>query len=757
MRKVKFGGKLFFRYLFSYLTLVLIPVVVIGIFYSLSFYRAFNDEVFLSLDKDVQNMAIRLEGELSTFSNMVKQITVSTPIDSASRQFDPEKINYIKQTLSSYDAINPFVSDLYLALPNIGYVLSSTTSCQMDYSLQALFTMDGVSSAEMRDFFAGKGNTSVRSGDLYQFAFPANPVLLVRYPVYTDYPQQIGTMVFQVPHSSIQNLVSDKLAIYNAETFIFDSNLTLITAVDATESTQQQIAGLTKENLESVLDALSDDYIVRSHHSSASGLHYLILVPRQQASFQQITQLNYAFLLSMLLVIAISGIAIVLALKLNYSPLSRLHNKAEQMVAGASVQPNELSVIETALETLSDQNLTLTAKLMDTAGYIKTSRLQKLITNGYPTIEDFNLDCEELNMSLGSDQLFVTASYIHSNYSADAVGLLFKHQFISLLPESYYIAGVETAKLIMIHSLSPAATQRDRQLLVEDFTRLHQQLQQQHGLLITTGIGSVVTGTTNLSQSYLESSTALDYRFIKGKGQVIDYSELCTGGNGPPYPQQLFDKLHNALLAANDNAVDQCIDQIIQLVEQNNYPLFAARGICFNLITLVTNTPPHSALHPSTLPPNLFVLTQVETIQDIVAILKNWRSGLGHAAASSGKATGALTIDQVLRYLEENCLDCNFSIYETASHFDMPLPKFSQYFKEHTNQNVLDFTIQLRMNEAARLLEQTDCDIKDIAQQTGYYNASSFIRRFKQIHGVTPGDYRKYIIKKQKGDEPGGK
>ena len=35
--------------------------------------------------------------------------------------------------------------------------------------------------------------------------------------------------------------------------------------------------------------------------------------------------------------------------------------------------------------------------------------------------------------------------------------------------------------------------------------------------------------------------------------------------------------------------------------------------------------------------------------------------------------------------------------------------------------------------------------LKDISQQVGYYNVSSFIRRFKQIEGMTPGDYRKYL------------
>lgn len=64
-------------------------------------------------------------------------------------------------------------------------------------------------------------------------------------------------------------------------------------------------------------------------------------------------------------------------------------------------------------------------------------------------------------------------------------------------------------------------------------------------------------------------------------------------------------------------------------------------------------------------------------------------------------------------------------------------------FKEKTGQNILDYSTKLRMNEAKRLLKETDIPLKELGYQVGYYNVSSFIRRFKQTQGLTPGDYRK--------------
>ena len=36
-----------------------------------------------------------------------------------------------------------------------------------------------------------------------------------------------------------------------------------------------------------------------------------------------------------------------------------------------------------------------------------------------------------------------------------------------------------------------------------------------------------------------------------------------------------------------------------------------------------------------------------------------------------------------------------------------------------------------------------DLPLKEVSEQVGYYNVSSFTRRFKLNQGVTPGEYRK--------------
>jgi len=78
-----------------------------------------------------------------------------------------------------------------------------------------------------------------------------------------------------------------------------------------------------------------------------------------------------------------------------------------------------------------------------------------------------------------------------------------------------------------------------------------------------------------------------------------------------------------------------------------------------------------------------------------------------------------------------------------ADNFGMTVSYLSQFFKSKTGKTILEFVTELRINKAKELLMQTDLSLNYIAEEVGYYNVSSFIRRFKQVEGITPGEFRK--------------
>lgn len=62
--------------------------------------------------------------------------------------------------------------------------------------------------------------------------------------------------------------------------------------------------------------------------------------------------------------------------------------------------------------------------------------------------------------------------------------------------------------------------------------------------------------------------------------------------------------------------------------------------------------------------------------------------------------------------------------------------------KEETNTTFAKYVANIRMEKIKQALIETDDPIKEIIQSNGYYDVSNFTRKFRQVVGVTPGQFR---------------
>ncbi len=67
----------------------------------------------------------------------------------------------------------------------------------------------------------------------------------------------------------------------------------------------------------------------------------------------------------------------------------------------------------------------------------------------------------------------------------------------------------------------------------------------------------------------------------------------------------------------------------------------------------------------------------------------------------------------------------------------------SQLFKSHSDGTFQDYLTHCRMNHARELLTNTDLTIYQVADQAGFRNYVHFVRRFRELTGHTPGQYRR--------------
>jgi transcriptional regulator GlxA family with amidase domain len=73
----------------------------------------------------------------------------------------------------------------------------------------------------------------------------------------------------------------------------------------------------------------------------------------------------------------------------------------------------------------------------------------------------------------------------------------------------------------------------------------------------------------------------------------------------------------------------------------------------------------------------------------------------------------------------------------------IPERTLKRRFKSATGATLIEYTQNLRIEEAKRLLEAGDLPVDDISIEAGYEDASFFRRLFKRQTGLTPSQYRR--------------
>ena len=99
-------------------------------------------------------------------------------------------------------------------------------------------------------------------------------------------------------------------------------------------------------------------------------------------------------------------------------------------------------------------------------------------------------------------------------------------------------------------------------------------------------------------------------------------------------------------------------------------------------------------------------------------------------------------VSDILSYIRQNVLDKEkIKISAIAETFFMSTNYASIFIKKHTGVSIQQYVIQTRIKMAERLLKQTNLNISEISQKTGFTDSSHFNRLFKKYAGVNPSAY----------------
>ena len=369
---------------------------------------------------------------------------------------------------------------------------------------------------------------------------------------------------------------------------------------------------------------------------------------------------------------------------------------------------------------------------------------RNFIKGRYKRIQDFKQELSEVGIEISNRYVFAAvASY--ESLEALKVQELLEMFFLCSSDELEIFGdeGIENNRLVFIFAARDDEVESTKDML----SRVIDGVSTQTGLKLFFGFGRIFDDVSMLNQSYQEAALALEYSIIKNKiithiSEINEMSQLHVD-----YPTESIQQFELALFRGDYAASERELSALVEFMKSREAPLLIIHSLKCDLLRIVNRQSANLGIDDG-LP-----LSDIKDINEyyhtiIHQIQKNFDYRAGRDISENSRK---LAVFQ--EYINENYLDSNLSLNMMADAFGMSVSNLSHFFRNHATETFSATVQRKRMETAKGLLAGNAMCIQDIATHCGYANRTSFMKRFKSLTGMSAGEYREMMRRKNKNHQ----
>jgi YesN/AraC family two-component response regulator len=258
---------------------------------------------------------------------------------------------------------------------------------------------------------------------------------------------------------------------------------------------------------------------------------------------------------------------------------------------------------------------------------------------------------------------------------------------------------------------------------------------------ISAAIGHTFTSADEFKTDYYKTEYALRFRLYRGYQHVIQSSSIEG-----IFFKSLNARITSALLESLDNGnmemAEHYLNEIHSLLQQDQIDPEESLDFFDEVMMSLHQYLENNGLEkPKEVQAYYRGHFHFYAMNDIVMQMRKVIAVVGEMSKYKLMSRGNVIVTQMVNFMKQN-ISKNIGIQEIAEHFDMGRSTIHVLFKKEMNTSIYDYLTQLRMEQAKELLISTQLKVSEIATRTGYLNDNSFIRSFRKIYNLTPGQYR---------------
>lgn len=521
----------------------------------------------------------------------------------------------------------------------------------------------------------------------------------------------------------------------------------------------QIVAGIGNQALtEQASDVRGQEhYLITNQASAVNKWNYVMIQPNTAFVHKLRSYRNFTLL--MLGVLLALGACLAYGLsRNNYRPMKGIMERLKKGRNQPSGDGDEFTYIESALDELEQSVQEVHAVMERQIPRIRSSMLQSLLANTVTDYEEFAAKLEECGVVFRKAAYTVAIVHIQQfpTQQMDKQVLLkmfLWEQVKEILGPVFSCSMVDMPEDNLVLIING-----DREGLKEQVLAYLQQLmaraRKELEMLLVIAVGTPVDGLEHLSSVYQEALVLLGNQRGRERFGAVLTTEKKEAFRLYSCSAEVRNRISNYVMAGRE-------DLACQVLEENYHENFDNRqvdravavGYFILLIDVILNCYSVSEKEKQRLWDQcnpVAALLAEETPEAMELIVKGFAQLVGHYVRQRRENHADSMKARILQYIREKYSDNNLSLSYVADYFLITPNYLSAFFKEQVGDTFLNYLTRVRLDQAKKLLVETDYAVSVIAGQVGYASANTFIRTFKKTEHMTPGEYREYARQRAK-------
>lgn len=263
--------------------------------------------------------------------------------------------------------------------------------------------------------------------------------------------------------------------------------------------------------------------------------------------------------------------------------------------------------------------------------------------------------------------------------------------------------------------------------------------------------GTPVSRLSALPACFSEASRILSYRYLcpeehllsEESIQSIRSSRATTKEIGKPEVDQ--ERIHRFFSSGAEGEIDSFVDQLLRSARDERSLLtmfcrYLTMTVYFAAAAYLDSIGCHAE---SYWPPELRPKDNISTPEEARGYMRQIMLHAIHLRDRESRKQQRDLLSKAIAFIDEHYADETISLDRVAQKVNISPNYFSAMFSQEIGQTFIEYLTEKRINEAKRMLRQTEMRSSEIAFAVGFRDSHYFSFVFKKVSGCTPSEYRR--------------